>query len=192
MWMLFYQKNRRFSAVAIAILFAGILLSSCGGGTPDWDTYTSAEGEFSVIMPTNTKLTEQVLPTPFGKQVVHFVAWKPASMAIDKFRLFQVSFTECPSGYMADSMSLQRVMDSCIAMRVRDFADVEVSIENIRFNGYPGRAFIFDVKDNSTIAIVKQCIVNHRLYDLTVILKRNYATNPEVHKFYNSFKVLYK
>jgi hypothetical protein len=165
------------------------VLQSCSNGGADWGTYNSADGGFTIEMPTDTKTSEQTLPTPFGKQPVHFVMWKPSSLTIDKFRLFQVSYTSVPPRAFADSFTIQSVLDSSIAMRVKDFADVDMDIYPVTVNGYPGRAFIFDLPENSTIAVVKECLVNHKIYDLTVVLKRNYATNTEVNNFFNSFRV---
>ena len=165
--------------------------SSSGRTDLKWETYTSAEGGFAVKMPPDPKRVEKVIVTPFGKQAATFVYWKPSNLNIDKFKLFQVSYTRCTSA-LSDSFSRERVLDNCINMRVKDFADIELETHTINFNGLEGRAFIYDVKDNNDIAIVKQCIANGKLYDLTVVLKRNYATNKEVHTFYNSFQVLYK
>ncbi len=178
----------RFAAMIILMAAAGLFQSCGGGGGTQWTTYTSADGGFSVEMPDESKPSEQVLPTPFGKQIVHFVAWKPSSLTIDKFRLFQVSYTACPSRVVTDSTGTQSALDSSINLRVKDFADIETEIEPVSVNGYPGRAFIFDLPENSTIAVVKECIVNNKIYDLTVVMKRNYATNAEVNRFFNSFK----
>ena len=180
---------RRFFNILVFFLFASFLYS-CGDVNPVWETYTSAEGGFKITMPTNTKKTERKVTTPFGKQFIHYITWKPNSLTIDKFKLFQVSYTDCPSRFSSDSVMLHRVMDSSINMRVKDFAEIELEPHTISLNGYPGRAFIFDLPENNTIAIVKQCVVNGKLYDLTVVLKRNYATNAEVHTFFNSFQVL--
>ena len=179
----------RFILGSLAFCLIGVFCSCGNGSTTKWTTYTSADGGFTINMPNETKTSEQVLPTPFGKQTVHFIMWKPSSLTIDKFKLFQISYTACPSRVVTDSSGTQNVLDSSINQRVKDFADVDVDIENISVNGYPGRAFIFDQPDFSTIAVVKECIVNNKIYDLTVIMKRNYATNEEVSNFFNSFKV---
>ena len=175
---------------AILLLFVtSIFIYSCGPVSPEWETYTSADGQFSIKMPTNTKKVDKTEITPFGKQIRHYIIWKPTSLTIDRFKLFQVSYTNFPNRYLSDSMMLQRMMDSSINTRVKDFAELEIESHPISLNGYPGRAFIFDVADNNTIAIVKQCIVNNKLYDLTVVLKRNYDTNKEVNAFFNSFQI---
>ena len=174
-----------FSAVMLSLF----MLASCGGGKEQWAVYTSGEGGFSVRMPGKVDKTDKTEVTPFGKQKTHFVTWKPSAMAINKFKLFQVSYTECPQKFIADTVLLDVMLDSSIRMRYRDFTEkVDVQGERIELNGYPGRAFIYDGKDD--ITIVKQCITNGRKYDLTVIVKKDQGTNPEISEFFNSFQVL--
>jgi hypothetical protein len=177
--------------VALAVVaVAMMVIGSCKPSNTVWEAYTSREGGFSIIMPPNPKKVDKVLMTPFGKQAVHFIEWRPESLTIDKFKLFQVSYTGCPSA-AADSFSRQRILDSSIVMRAKDFTELDIDIHTVDLNGYFGRAFIFDVQGNNTIAIVKECIVNGKLYDITVVLKKNYATNKEVHQFFDSFKVIH-
>lgn len=176
-----------YSLLAVAI--CSIVLFSCGGGSNSWSLYTSGEGGFSVNMPGKPEKTDKVILTAFGKQKVNFITWKPSALAIDKFKLFQVSFTNCPPQYANDTVMRDYMLDSCIRMRKKDFTEkVDFPAETIELNGYPGRAFIFD--GQGTIAIVKECIVNGRLYDLTVIAKSEQGTNPEIAQFFNSFQPL--
>ena len=165
-----------------------VFFSSCSRTELEWETYTSVDGGFTVQIPKNSKRVDKVEMTPFGKQTNHYIIWKPDGLQIYKIKLFQVSYTTCSN--ISDSFSFYGMLDRSINMRVKDFTDLEIDTHPINFNGYPGRAFIYDVSDNSTIAVVKQCIVNNKRYDLAVVLKRNYETNYEVHRFYNSFQVL--
>jgi hypothetical protein len=177
------------SIIAIAI-FSCLLFTvySCSEDNDAWGKYTSNEGSFSITMPAHVKKTEKKEVTVFGTQVTHFVTWKPSSFAIDKFKLFQVSYTECPPRVCMDSLLLNAALDSGIALRKKDFTESDIQSETIELNGYPGRSFIYD--NNSSICVVKECIVNNKKYDLTVITKKNYATNAEVSNFFNSFTSL--
>lgn len=176
-----------FNLVAVAL--SAVLFFSCTGGNSNWSRYTSGEGGFSVNMPGKPEKTDKVLVTAFGKQKVNFVSWKPSALAIDKFKLFQVSFTNCPAQYGTDTVMRDYMLDSCIRMRKKDFTEkVDFPAETIELNGYPGRAFIFD--GGGTIVNVKQCIANGKLYDLTVISKSDQSTNAEISEFFNSFQPL--
>jgi hypothetical protein len=168
-----------------------LLLLSCRENNSKWAKYTSKDGAFSIYMPADIVRSEKTEVTAFGKQVTHFVTWKPSSFAIDKFKLFQVSYTDCPSRFIGDSNRLNTSLDSSINLRKNDFTELkDIDAQSISLNGYPGRAFIYDESKMSTFAIVKECISNNRKYDLTVVAKKDYPTNAEINNFFNSFLIL--
>jgi hypothetical protein len=175
----------------LKLTLAGSLLfmmASCSQDSETWSKYSSTDGGFSVTMPGNPVKSEKTVATAFGKQVVHFISWKPTAFAIDKFKLFEVSYTNAPARASSDSMSINAALDSCINIRKKDFTEADIVSEAIELNGYPARSFIYE--SGNSIATVKECIVNNKLYDLTVISKKNYATNAESGNFFNSFQSL--
>lgn len=185
-----YPNTMRFVKNLFCIFFIAVLFISCGGNTGQWAKHNVPEGGYSISMPADAKKTEKKEFTAFGKQTTHFLTWKPSSFAIDKFKLFQVSYTNCPANVMADSNLMNLMLDSAIDIRKRDFSESEIiQSENIELNGYPGRAFFYDAPKGNTIVTVKICIANNRLYDLVVISKKNYSTNTEMGNFFNSFAV---
>ncbi len=174
----------------VVLLLGALLIAGCAKNT-QWSKYTSREGGFSIYMPSEITKSEKREVTPFGKQTTHFITWKPSSFAIDKFKLFQVSYTDCPARYTTDSAHLNSILDSCIDLRKMDFNESkDIESQVIELNGYPGRAFIYDEPRGTTIAIVKICIVNNKKYDVTVVAKKSYPTNNEIAAFFNSFQVL--
>ena len=180
---------RSFLKFSSIFLVAASLLS-CGSKGIEWKQYNSGEGGFTINMPANPQKTQKTEVTPFGKQVVHFITWKPSTFSIDKFKLFQISYTDCPARFTNDSVMTDVMLDSSIRMRMRDFTEKDFQTENINLNGYPGRALIFDPPGGNQIVIVKQCITNNRRYDLVVIAKIDQGTNPEIAAFFNSFQAL--
>ena len=169
--------------IIICVLFC--LVSSCRDQTP-WAQYTAKDAGFTVFMPSKPVRTDKKT----GKQVIHYVTWKPETFALNKFKLFEVSYTDYPGFVNSDSTALNALMDSSINARKRDFTDLDVESQPITLNGYPGRAFMFEADRGNTITIVKECIVANRRYDLTVIAKKDYPTNNEINSFFNSFQVL--
>jgi hypothetical protein len=136
-----------------------------------------------------TKEKKTIVNKHGGKQEIYFISWRPSSFAIDKFKLFEVRYTDF-SGHFSDTVVSQK-LDSFINIRKNDFTEVkDIEAVPISLNGYPGRAFIYDDPKATTIAIVKECITNGRKYDLTVVAKKDYPTNAEISKFFNSFQVL--
>lgn len=178
----------RLALYLITILF---VFSGCGAEHGGASIHIVKEGNFSILIPDPVKKTQKTENTVFGKQVRYFVRWAPSSVAIDKFKLFEVSYTACPPSVTADSMHLNRALDEAAENRKKDFSEVEViESQAIELNGYPGRAFFFDDPKGNTIVTVKMCIAGGKLYDLVVIAKKNYATNNEAADFFNSFKLL--
>ncbi len=174
-------------------IISAIVLSSCGGENHKWEPLVSKEGNFTVTMPTPVEKAEKTELTTFGKQPRYFVRWKPSSFAIDKFKLFEVSYTNCPASATTDSARLNATLDSAVELRKKDFSEIEVlSSQNIELNGYPGRAFFYDDNKGNTMVTVKMCIAKGKLYDLVVIAKKNYATTNESGTFFDSFKLLYE
>ncbi|MCF8450057.1 MAG: hypothetical protein K9G49_09335 [Taibaiella sp.] len=173
------------------LILLSTLLYACGGDRNKWDTHSIPEGGFTIAMPSPISKSEKKEVTPFGTQIRHFVRWKPSNFAIDKVKLYEVSYTDCPASVMADSLLLQSMLDSAVDMRIKDFSEVEVlESQAIELNGYPGRAFFYDAPKGNTLVSVKICIAGGKLYDLVVIVKKNYSTNEETANFFNSFKLV--
>lgn len=171
---------------AISLTFYGC--TSCSEHSARWAKYT--DRAFSVRMPEKPKVYDKTESTPFGKQNVHYVSWSPESLELNKFKLFQVSYTNCPATFTSDTGIISASLDSSINARKKDFTDLDVVSHPIEINGYPGRAFIYSPDKENTITIVKQILANNKRYELTVVAKKDYPTNSEMADFFNSFQVL--
>ena len=177
---------RSLAKLAFVCLFVSVC-SSCHRNNIPWNKFTSTQGAFSITMPAPVKVVDKKGLSIFGKNTpTHISYWEPSSLTIDKFKRFEVSYTDVPANIGRDSLSMAAILDSAIITRRRDFTDKEPLIQNIELNGYPGRAFFFDGGGN-TLLNVKVCFANDRLYEFMVESKKNYATNNEVSTFYNSF-----
>lgn len=174
--------------VATGALSIMITASSCSTKASKWSKYS--DRNFSINMPEKPQVYDRQEATPFGKQTVHYVSWKPESLELNKFRLFQVSYTDFPSRFTTDTATLNMSLDSSINSRKRDFTELDVISHPIEINGYPGRAFILSPDKDNVITIVKQIVANNKRFDLTVIAKKDYPTNNEINNFFNSFQVL--
>ena len=177
----------------LALIITGTLsvvltFSSCSNKVSKWTKYS--DRNFSITMPEKPQVYDRQEATPFGKQTVHYVSWKPESLELNKFKLFQVSYTDYPSRFTTDTATLNMSLDSSINSRKRDFTDLDVISQPIEINGYPGRAVILSPDKDNVVTIVKQIVANNKRFDLTVIAKKDYPTNNEVNTFFNSFQVL--
>ena len=167
------------------------MLASCSEKDSKWEKFNVTEGNYSILMPSDAKKYVKQEETIFGKQAVHYLSWKPSTFSLNKIKLFQVTYTSCPRSAMADTVLLNATLDNSIENRKKnDFSEIEVATQRVDINGYPGRAFIYGAPKDNVITIVKECVAGDKLYDITVIAKRNYPTNAELTVFYNSFQIL--
>src|ERR1700684_4024027 len=104
---------RRFLSLVV-ISSVVFMLSACTSGSLKWRKYTAGDGTFSINMPDGYVKTEKSENTVFGRQVVHYVTWKPSVFALGKFKLFQITYTDCPKGYTSDTLSLGALLDRSI------------------------------------------------------------------------------
>ena len=179
---------RRFT-IFIAIVSTAFLIQSCHKNR-GWIKYSSNEDGFTVYLPAQpVKSVKQEL-TSFGKQSVHYVTWKPGTLDINKLKMLQVTYTDCPRRASADSVSLNATLDSSINLAKKTFTDLDVSSERVTVEGYPGRAIIVQDDRDNTTTIVKEILANNRLYAITAVAKKNYPTNDELNTFFDSFLVL--
>ena len=180
------MRNLVKTVLLIAPVF---LFSRCSNNETKWQKFNANEGGFTIDMPSPVTKSEKQIPFFYGKQIVHFYTWKPATFEIQKFKLFQVSYANCPARTTSDTNYLRAVLDSAIELRKKDFTEkTEIESEDIDFNGYMGRAFFYDGGGN-TLVTVKEFIANSRLYDLTIISNKNYPTANEANNFFNSIQV---
>jgi hypothetical protein len=178
----------RYLIIAICIVLG---LQSCSREDAGWKTHAINEGNFTIDMPSPVIKADKVEETVFGKKTRHLVSWKPSSFAIDKFKLFEVSYIDCPLSLSSDTFKMNNALDEAVEMRKKDFSEVEVlESQAIEFNGYPGRAFFYDDPKGNTLVSVKICMAGDRIYDLVVIAKKNYAINDDMDRFFNSFKLI--
>jgi hypothetical protein len=171
--------------INVVIIAVFCVLSSCKDATP-WAQYTDKPGGFTIFMPGNPVRSDRKV----GKQLIHAVGWKPTTFALNKFKAFEVSYTDYPGTAGSDTGRLSTLLDNTINLRKKDFTELDVESQPITINGYPGRAFFYEPPRGNTITTVKECIVGDRMYDLMVTAKKDYPVNEEMSRFFNSFQVL--
>ncbi len=179
-----------FMRPTLLSLFAIIMLSSCFGEKTKWEIQHVPEGNFSIKMPTPVEKDKKMETTAFGKQNRYFVRWKPSSVAIDKFKLFEVSYTNVPPSIIDDSEQLSTMLEVAVELRKKDFSEVDyIESHSIEIDGHPGKAFFYDAPKGNTLTSVKMCVADGKLYDLVVIAKKNYSINQEMSDFFDSFVI---
>jgi len=181
--------NMRALHSFLAILAASVLLFSCHP-TVKSERYSSNADGFSAYFPAKPVTTVKQEKTIFGTQAVHYVTWKPGTFDINKLKLLQVTFTDCPRSAAADSMRTAITLDSSMNLLKRDYSEFEIETHEVSMDGYPGRSFIYlDEKENSN-TVVRQILANNKIYTLTAVTKKDYPANDELNSFFDKFQIL--
>lgn len=176
--------------INLTVIVSVLLILPACHSKRGWVKYSSNADGFTVFMPAAPKTLVKQEQTAFGKQTVHYIFWKPATFDINKLKLLQVSYYDCPRHSRLDSTQLNAILDSNISHLKQNYTELDLQSERISIEGYPGRAFIFeDEKENST-NIVKAIFANNKIYIITAITKRDYPTNTELNIFFDSFLIL--
>jgi len=155
-----------------------------------WVNIVSKEGGYSVNMPYGSKKEDKQETTIFGKQTVHYCSWVPTILGFVKFKLFQLSYTECPASVNMDQPSVSDLLNKGITARMKDYTDEPTEVDSSQLNGYDARSFILNKAKMNTITICKECVANHKKYDLTVVIMSAFANDPAVEQFFNSFQLI--
>jgi predicted acylesterase/phospholipase RssA len=184
--LLLNQKTMRsYFPLLFVVLMAGC---SVPEATDKWINFTSKDGGFSVNMPAPPLLEDKAELTINGKQTVHYCTWKQTRLPNVKFKLFQVSYTNCPS-IAADQQQLNTMLDSSIKLQMTYYTDNALNVDTVKLSGYPARAFIYQDPLSRAVTICKECIANNRKYDLVVVSAKEFADDPEINDFFESFVI---
>jgi hypothetical protein len=150
-----------------------LLCLAAGCGKLDFKEYTSAQGKYSVLMPGTPKKETR----PAGPLTLHF------EMVENRNDAWGVGYADLPPGTPFDYEGAVKGMANANGGTVnvnRDFTldgvkgrEVEISITK-------------PVKGYTTARII---VVNNRLYEVLAVGTKQKLDDPEVKKFFESFKV---
>jgi hypothetical protein len=174
------EKIRRKFWIQTAVASLLFAASACAV-TPEMQTFTSAEGRFTVKMPGTAQQREKTRQLNDGKTAYEhqfFVSLENNHVA------YMLMYNDLSSGTPAGKP--QEVFD-----RIRDgmaAGKTLVSDSVIQLNGTPGRAIV--VRDGKgTLYQIHEFLVGGRLYQLIVSAESGY-TADQVDAFMNSFRIL--
>ncbi len=171
---------------ATTVLFAGLLSGPALASGPDpavqgWQTYRSAPGRFSVLMPcsptTETKSTE----TDLGP-----IAMQMAS-CVTSNRFTSVIYYDVPSTVTKTAESL--LTDTADAfMKGGGFVE-KAGRQQIAIDGYPGIEIIGESADGQSVVQARYYLVRSRVYLVMVGTAASDVAAPDIGSYFGSFKV---
>ncbi len=173
---------------ALSLTIVTLLCSSVGLAfqqTSEWSHLDSAEGRFSVSMPSKPEPTSRVVDTAVGKLPLYTFG------SATRVAQLIVSYADYPSE-PSDAAQYEKVLDG-VRDGVLKGLDADLLIETrITLQGHPGREWRA-IKAAGDVEIVfswKVYLVGRRLYQLGAATTKADAEAPEVERFFNSFQLL--
>lgn len=160
----------------LLVLF--VLLSQYGWAQKSWKTFTSEKGAFSAEFPADPQVTSVNRPSPEGLNVkvnIHMASFEGGGAAY-------VIYNEFPSGYTIqdDSVYLREVANETVARMNLDTSH----IQQITFDGFPGRKFYSKIKD--AVTDMRVILRTNRTYIVAGVFPNK--RKDDLTRFMNSFK----
>lgn len=146
-----------------------------GAQPAGWIKYSSAEGRFSILLPSQPKTSEQSVDSAVGQMTNHVFLSQTGSAA------FALSYADYPQ----NDADPQKVLDEVRAGALKGINGQLISVKNITHKGYPGREFQASVEGalySSRIFLVKT-----RLYQMVCVAPAAQLSNEQINAFLTSF-----
>jgi hypothetical protein len=176
------------SKLFVYALLLAMLFAACRAEQPEWVTYNSEGGNFSVTVPGVMQETINDSDTPLGMIKVHVFTLHRGPYG------YSVAYTDYPVPHAAEANPLgaleggmRRTLDSVNATLL---AKKDVALDFV-----PGIAFqgeFLGGKDLDTAAVVfgRVYLRETRLYQLTVVARKDQVEAAQPEKFLTSFQWL--
>lgn len=155
-----------------------MLIGQALAQTQEWTKFSSTEGRFSVLMPSQPESDERAKDTPVGRVVMHFFTTRAAG------GVFVVSYADYPVG------EAKRELDANRDSFLKGMKATLVSESDIKLQDNPGR----DIKAERDQLSIKSrmYLVGKRYYQLVAITPATLPGNIEADKFLTSFELAAK
>jgi hypothetical protein len=147
-----------------------------------WASFTSAEGRFTVLMPTKPKIEVKDTDTAQGTLQLHLFS------SSNDNAYFLVSYNDFPS---VDEANKQAALEAGRTGAIDSMGGALVSERKISIGNDPGLEFSAKkVSEGSEIiANARLYFVGQRLYQLLVLAYKPHADSPDIQKFLTSFEL---
>jgi hypothetical protein len=154
-----------------------LVLLAAGCKQPSWEQFTNQEGKFTVLMPGKPKYETR----DKDQLKVHNFVVEGRDYA------YLVSYTDLPRGGVDN-------LEAVYAEGVKGVAATQggkiLSQSDFTIDGHTGKSYEIEVtKPKAGFAAGRMVVIDGRLYQLLVMGSKIRATDADVNKFFDSFKV---
>lgn len=160
--------------------------------TTNWVDIFVADAGFEASFPRQPKDTTQVVDSEIGPLTMKMQLYEP-EFGKDE----NLYYCSCCTVYPADVIDgtsltpeqLDTFFKNSINGSVTNVKGKLLSVEEIRYKGYPGRESKIEVKNGLAIVSMRTYLVHNRMYMLEVISPVKNVSSKSGRKFFNSFKL---
>ncbi len=154
-----------------------------------WVYYSPQDNSFQVEFPKKPKVTTSEQQSSYGLLSVHAATVQQRQS--NNVVTFNITYSEYPEGTVTSDNA--RAAKSALDGAVQGIGQSGLvslrSVEEIEIQGFPGRFSFFVNDKDGDVIIVKNILVNNRLYALQVQVKSGHEQHAKVTRFLESFQL---
>ena len=174
----------RATRAVIALILLAILTAACGD--PAWREVAAVDGGFRVLMSGDPRVEQREIDTPAGRITGYWYALE------GKDSVFGVGYADYPRQILRSTPPQQMFTIVREPWLKRIAGTLEGGERQIRLDGkWSGLEFTArgELKGRAAWMRGRFYLVDNRLYQLVVFGDRAAIPQPEINRFFNSFKV---
>ena len=165
------------------LVFTLLIITCVGCQKNSWETYTSNEGAFSVALPATPEETSEAVPSPAGDIIFHNTKLNQPMV------LYEVSFADYPDTLFS-IQSAEDIMEGLLYTYTVNGQVKPLKYSAIAMNGYSGREVEIFSPDGQLYIKARVYFVDERLYELTVITRKEHSRSVDIDQFLDSFQLI--
>jgi hypothetical protein len=169
-------------ANAVAILIGVMGSVAFAQENPDWTSFTSPEGRFTILMPAKPKIEVKNTDTAQGTLPLHLFS------AANDNAYFLVTYNDFPT---VNEINVQAALEAGRTGALDSMGGVLISERKISLGNNSGLEFSAKKisEGSEIIANARLYFAGHRLYQILVLTYKPHADSPDIQKFLNSFQL---
>jgi hypothetical protein len=148
-----------------------------------WETYDSAAGGFSVLLPASPEETTEFLPSPAGDIVFQKVNVDQPTA------LYEVSYADYPDTLFA-IQSPGEILEGLLYTYTVNGQVKPLSYTAITLGEHQGNEVEIFSPDGQLYIKARAYFVGRRLYELTVITRKEHSRSVDIDEFLDSFRLI--
>lgn len=183
---------RAINPISIFMMFL-LLFNSCNYSSKqtEWTVYNSDKGDFKIEFPGEVTLYNQTV----GPFLLNVIACDCQEKINSSNYVYMLNYTEYPEAFFKDftKENFRDFFDGLINGYVNANPNTTNRLMDskvVDYNGYEGREARFAENDDKAISTVKWILKENVIYILIVTTDVKKETNPDIKKYFDSFKFL--